>query len=51
MADQITTPSGLKYEDIEAGTGAAAAERTKSEGPLHRLAEERPEIRLVERPQ
>ncbi len=24
MADQVTTPSGLKYEDIQAGTGASA---------------------------
>ena len=34
MAEQVTTASGLKYEDIEAGTGARGAERTKSEGPL-----------------
>ncbi len=24
MAEQVTTPSGLKYEDIEAGNGAVA---------------------------
>ena len=24
MADQITTASGLKYEDVEAGTGPVA---------------------------
>jgi FKBP-type peptidyl-prolyl cis-trans isomerase FkpA len=24
MAEQVTTPSGLKYEDLEAGSGAAA---------------------------
>ena len=30
MADQITTPSGLKYEDIEAGTGAAAQSGQKA---------------------
>ena len=30
MADQITTASGLKYEDIETGTGAAATSGQKA---------------------
>ena len=30
MADQTTTPSGLKYEDIEAGTGAQAQSGQKA---------------------
>ena len=30
MADQITTASGLKYEDIEAGTGPAAQSGQKA---------------------
>ena len=30
MADPITTPSGLKYEDIEPGTGAAASSGQKA---------------------
>jgi FKBP-type peptidyl-prolyl cis-trans isomerase FkpA len=30
MADQITTASGLKYEDIEAGTGVAAESGQKA---------------------
>jgi len=30
MADQMTTPSGLKYEDIDAGTGAAAKSGQKA---------------------
>ena len=30
MADQITTASGLKYEDIEAGTGATAQSGQKA---------------------
>ena len=30
MAEPITTPSGLKYEDLEAGSGAAAASGQKA---------------------
>jgi len=30
MADQVTTSSGLKYEDIEAGTGPAAQRGQKA---------------------
>ena len=30
MADQITTASGLKYEDLDLGTGAAAASGQKA---------------------
>lgn len=30
MAEQVTTPSGLKYEDIEAGTGATAMSGQKA---------------------
>ena len=30
MADQVTTPSGLTYEDIEAGTGATAQSGQKA---------------------
>jgi FKBP-type peptidyl-prolyl cis-trans isomerase len=30
MAEQMTTPSGLKYEDIETGTGAAARSGQKA---------------------
>ena len=30
MADQVTTPSGLKYEDIQAGNGATAQSGQKA---------------------
>jgi FKBP-type peptidyl-prolyl cis-trans isomerase FkpA len=30
MADNVTTPSGLKYEDIDAGTGATAQSGQKA---------------------
>ncbi len=30
MADQVTNPSGLKYEDIEAGTGPTAQSGQKA---------------------
>jgi FKBP-type peptidyl-prolyl cis-trans isomerase FkpA len=30
MADQVTTPSGLKYEDLDAGTGATAQSGQKA---------------------
>ena len=50
MANQITTPSGLKYEDIEPGTGPTAQSGQKAKVHYTGWLKNGPEIRLVPGP-